>query len=92
MAKDIPLNGQDDRGDTKFEKAQDTGSQINVYVGEKDNGSKHCHMFKEHDSGKSGVVHRGGCHVCDDVKKASSNQSSSSSDSNPSSGSSSGGK
>ncbi len=66
MAKNIPLEGQNDRGDTKFEKAEDTGTQINIYVGEKAEGSKHCHLYKERDTGKTGVEHRGSCCVCDD--------------------------
>lgn len=78
MAKDVPLAGSNDRGDNKFEKAQDTGSQTDYYVGSKDTGN-HCHMWQEHETGKSGVEHRGECNVCDDSKKSNSNENGSSS-------------
>lgn len=43
-------------------------SQSDYYVGKNDRSGDHCHMYKERDSGKSGVVHRGSCKVCDDKK------------------------
>jgi hypothetical protein len=91
MAKNIPLSGQDDRDDNKFEKAQDDGKQINHYVGYKDTG-KHCHSYKEHDSGNSGVVHRGECNVCDDSQKSSAVESPFRTSNNSSDDDSSGGK
>lgn len=73
MSKGIPLAGSGDRGDTKFEKANDSEKQINYYVGEKDDQKNKCHMYNEHgEDGKSGVVHRGGCAVCDDQKNNNS--------------------
>ena len=69
MSKGIPLAGADDRGDDKFEKATDADRQLSYFVGEKSDQENKCHMYKEHgDDGKSGVVHRGGCAVCDDKK------------------------
>lgn len=68
MAKNIPLAGSDDRGDNRFERAVDTGKQIDYYVGNKYTG-EHCHMYKEHDTGKTEVIHRGECGVCEDEKK-----------------------
>ena len=67
MAKEIDLAGSDERDDNRYEKAEKTGSQTNYYVGDKDTG-KHCHMYKEHESGKAGVTHRGDCVVCEDGK------------------------
>lgn len=71
MAKDIELAGSNDREDDRFEKAESTSSQTNYYVGDKETGS-HCHMWTEHDGGKSGVTHRGECKVCDGGENSSS--------------------
>ena len=49
-------------------KVSSGGSQSDYYVGKNDSSGGHCHMFREHESGKSGVVHRGDCKVCDDKK------------------------
>ena len=68
MSTKIPLEGSGDRDDNRFEKAVDTGSQIDYYVGNKDTGD-HCHMYKEHDTGNTEVIHRGECAVCEDEKK-----------------------
>ena len=90
MSKGIPLPDSDDRGDNKFEKANDSDRQINYYVGDKDDPENKCHMYNEHgDGGSSGVVHRGGCAVCDDKKGG--NTYSKIGDSEPSGDSSSGG-
>ncbi len=55
--------------------AQDTGSQVNYYVDSKETGN-HCHMWRENETGGAGVVHRGECNVCEDVKNSSSGSSS----------------
>lgn len=46
-------------------KTHSNDKQSNYYVG-KSGSSSHCHSWKEKSSGKSGVVHRGSCKVCDD--------------------------
>lgn len=69
LAEKIELSGSKDRGDGKFEKAEKTTTQTNYYVGDKESG-KHCHMWKEHDTGRSGVEHRGQCNVCEDEKSS----------------------
>lgn len=54
------------KDDSHWGKVSSNDSQSNYYVGKNDSSGNHCHMFKEHDSGESGVVHRGSCKVCDD--------------------------
>ena len=71
MSKGIHLEGADDRDDGKFEKASDSGGQLNYLVGDEATG-KHCHMYDNHETGQSGVVHRNECAVCDDAKDPSS--------------------
>jgi hypothetical protein len=92
MSKGITLPDSDDRGDNKWEHASDNGKQIDHYTGEKGSvPDNHCHMFNEHGAdGKSGVVHRGGCAVCDDNKSGGANTYGKIGDNEPSGGSSSG--
>lgn len=55
------------KDDTHWSKSYaDSKGQVNDLSG-KNGSSDHCHMYKD-SSGKSGVVHRGDCKVCDDEK------------------------
>lgn len=46
--------------------------QINTYVGRAgSNDDNHCHSYKSSD-GRSGVIHRGECKVCDDESNGNS--------------------
>lgn len=56
------------KDESHWGKVSDKGSQSDYYVGKNDSTGSHCHMYKEGDSGSSGVVHRGSCKVCDDDK------------------------
>ncbi len=69
MTKQLELPGDDDRDDGRFEKAfeKDDG-QIDYYVGNQQTG-EHCHMYRNEETGSTGVVHRGECAVCEDEKK-----------------------
>lgn len=67
------------KDDTHWGKVQSNESQTNYYVGGNESEGKHCHLYVENDTGRSGVVHRGECKVCEDNENSSESSSSSSS-------------
>lgn len=65
MSKDNSGSWGKNDDSSHWGKVSSNDRQSDYYVGKQGSG-EHCHMWREHDSGRSGVEHRGHCKVCDD--------------------------
>ena len=57
--------------DTHDVVTKTSDKRADEFVSKKGDGANHCHLWVNKDTGKSGVVHRGACKVCDDNNSSS---------------------
>lgn len=59
-----------DSDDSKDSWGRSNDSRADEFTSNKGDGENHCHLWVNKESGESGVEHRGYCNVCDDEKRA----------------------